>query len=78
VTVLRRIGIAVLVVLGLFFVLRAAVEVATVDPARPETYRADWGGPSYVGVLLVHAGPGLIVIAVVVVLLVRRSVRRRQ
>lgn len=49
-------------VLSLYLVGRAVVEVATVDPSRPGTYRQDWGGPHYLGVVLVHAGPGLLVV----------------
>jgi len=70
--VLRRIGAAVLVLVGLFFVVRAVAEVVMVDPGRPATYRDDWGGPSYLGVVLVHAGPGLLVLALAVVWWVRR------
>ena len=76
VTIVRRVGTAVLVVLGLFFVVRAAVEIALVNPSRPETYRDDWGGPHYLGVVLVHAGPGLLVIVLAVVLVARRRARR--
>jgi hypothetical protein len=62
----------VLVVVGAFLVARAAVEVVSVDSGRPATYRNDWGGPSYAGVLLVHAGPGLLVLLSLAVLLWRR------
>jgi len=62
----------VLVVVGAFLVARAAVEVISVDPGRPATYRDDWGGPTYAGVLLVHAGPGLLVLGSLAVLLWRR------
>src|SRR4051812_5455967 len=41
----RRIGAALLLVVGLFFVVRAVAELVLVDPGRPETYRDDWGGP---------------------------------
>jgi hypothetical protein len=72
---LRLLGVAVLVVLGTFLVVRAAVEVVSVDPGAPSTYRDDWGGPSYAGVLLVHAGPGLLVLVLVALLLWRRRSR---
>ena len=62
----------VLVVVGVFLVARAVVEVISVDPGRPATYRDDWGGPTYAGVLLVHAGPGLLVLGSLAVLLWRR------
>jgi hypothetical protein len=53
------------------------VEVVAVDPDDPSSYRDDWGGPSYVGVLLVHAGPGLLVVVLVGLLLWRRRDRGR-
>jgi hypothetical protein len=62
----------VLALLALYLVVRAAIEVATVDPTKPDTYRHDWGGPHYLGVLLVHTGPGIAVSA----LLARRRVAR--
>ena len=61
-----------LLAVGLYLVGRAVLELVTVDPARPETYRQDWGGPSYLGVLLVHVGPG-----VLAVLMTALWVRRR-
>ena len=68
---LRLLGMVLLVVLGTFLVARAVVEVVAVDPGDPSTYRDDWGGPTYAGVLLVHAGPGLLVVALVAWLLWR-------
>lgn len=55
------IGLALVVMLALYLIGRAVVEVVTVNPHRPETYRQNWGGPSYLGVLAIHAGPGLVV-----------------
>lgn len=72
---LRGLGWAVLVLVGVFLVVRAVVEVVSVDPGRPATYHDDWGGPTYAGVLLVHAGPGLLVLVVTGLVLWRR--RRR-
>jgi hypothetical protein len=65
------VGRLLIAAVGLFLVARAAVEVVTLDPTRPDSYRHDWGGPHYLGVLVVHAGPGAVVLAV----LVRRLVR---
>ena len=62
-----------LAVAALFLVVRAVVELVLVDPSRPETYRDDWGGPSYLGV--VHAGPGIVVVGLAILALRRR--RRR-
>ena len=70
---LRLLGLVLLVALGTFLVARAVVEVVAVDPGNPSTYRDDWGGPTYAGVLLVHAGPGLLVVALVAWLLWRRG-----
>jgi hypothetical protein len=66
---LRALGWAVLLLVGGFLVARAVVEVISVDPGQPATYRDDWGGPTYAGVLLVHAGPGLLVLGTVALLL---------
>ena len=75
----RRAGRAVvgvlLVLVGAFFVGRGVVEVLTLDPRHPESFRDDWGGPSYLGVLLVHTGPGLLAL-VLAGLAVRHIVRR--
>ena len=49
-----------------------------IDFSDPATYRDDWGGPSLVGVLLVHCGPGLLVVVLGAVYLVRRSKRRHR
>jgi hypothetical protein len=70
---LRLLGMVLLVALGTFLVARAVVEVVAVDPGDPSTYRDDWGGPTYAGVLLVHAGPGVLVVALVAWLLWRRG-----
>ena len=72
---LRFLGWVVLLLVGLFLVARAVVEVVSVDPGDPATYRDDWGGPTYAGVLLVHAGPGLLVLGVTALLLWRRRGR---
>ncbi|MEP7019906.1 MAG: hypothetical protein ABI808_04595 [Pseudonocardiales bacterium] len=74
--VIRWLGIAVLTLLAVYLVARAVVEVVTVNPNRPETYRQDWGGPHYLGVLLVHAGPGLLVVTLTAHRLRRRALRR--
>jgi hypothetical protein len=60
-------------VLGVFLILRAVVEVFTLDPSDPTTYEHDWGGPSLAGVLLVHCLPGVLAAAAIVIVIVRRS-----
>ena len=69
----RRVGRGLLLVVALYLVGRAVVEVATVDPAHPETYRLSWGGPHYLGVVLVHAGPGVLVLVLAAAHRRRRS-----
>ncbi len=54
------------VVLGLFFIGRAAVELVTVHPGEPETYRQDWGGPTYLGVVFVHVLPAVLTVVIAV------------
>lgn len=75
--VLRWAGLALLVVIAVYLVGRAVVEVVSVDPHRPQSYQQDWGGPHYLGVLAVHAGPGLLALAVLA-LWVRRTRRGRR
>jgi hypothetical protein len=74
---MRKVAWGIGIVLGLFFLVRAIAELVVIDFSDPATYRDDWGGPSLVGVLLVHCGPGLLVVALMVVF-VRRSRRRRR
>lgn len=57
---LARAGAVLVAVLAAYLVVRAVVEVAIVDPGAPHTYRTDWGGPSYAGVLAVHCIPGVL------------------
>lgn len=64
----RRVGLGLLLMTAAFLVGRAAVEIITVNPTKPQTYQHDWGGPHYLGVLLVHAGPGVLILALAVVL----------
>ncbi|GAA1756137.1 hypothetical protein [Luedemannella helvata] len=51
-------------IVGLYLVARAVAEPFMIDFGDPATYRDDWGGPSLVGVLAVHMGPGIIAAAV--------------
>jgi len=63
-------------VVALYLVLRGIVEPFVIDVNDSDSYRSDWGGPSLIGVLAVHSGPALVIVAAVVVWIVRR--RRRQ
>ena len=61
------------VLLGVYLIGRAIAEPFVIDMSDPATYSKDWGGPSLIGVLLVHCGPGLIA-----AVLLTRAVRRRR
>jgi hypothetical protein len=56
----RWLGRALVSVVAAFLIIRALVELFVISPFHPEAYRHDWGGPHYAGVLLVHCGPGLL------------------
>jgi hypothetical protein len=73
---MRKVAWGIGIVLGLFFLVRAIAELVVIDFSDPATYRDDWGGPSLVGVLLVHCGPGLVAAAIAAVVFVRRSRHR--
>ena len=61
-------------IFAVFLIVRAVVEPFAIDVTDPSTYRSDWGGPSLVGVLLVHCGPGALA-AIVIAIVVRNRVR---
>jgi hypothetical protein len=64
-------------VIGLYLIVRAVAELFVIDISDPASYRNDWGGPSLLGVLAVHCGPGLVAAAVIVAIVVRRRSSRR-
>ena len=59
-------------ILGVFLIVRAVAEPFAIDVTDPSTYRTDWGGPSLVGVLLVHCGPGVLAAAVIAIVVRNR------
>jgi hypothetical protein len=69
---MRRAALVVGLIFAAFLVVRAVVELVTFHYSDPASYRHDWGGPSMVGVLLVHCLPGVLAAAAIVIL-VRRS-----
>jgi hypothetical protein len=73
---MRRIVLELGVIVGIFFIVRAVVELLTIDYSDPTSYADDWGGPSIAGVLLVHCGLGLIAAFWIGVLLWRRRSSR--
>ena len=62
---MRKIGIVLALILGAFLIVRAVVELFLIDYSNPSSYAEDWGGPSLVGVLLVHVGPGIIALLMI-------------
>jgi len=69
---MKRIGIVVLWIVGLYLVVRAAAEPFVIDMSDPASYRLDWGGPHLAGVLAVHCVPGIVAAALLVWSLTRR------
>jgi hypothetical protein len=57
---MRRIGLGMIWVIGIFLVIRAIAEPFAIDLSDPRSYRTDWGGPSLFGVLAVHVIPGVL------------------
>ena len=57
---MRRVLAALAVILAVFLILRAVVELFVIDLSDPSSYASDWGGPSLAGVLLVHCLPGVL------------------
>jgi hypothetical protein len=68
---------AVAGLLAAYLVVRAVVEFVTIHYSTPASYQNDWGGPSLAGVLAVHSGPGLVVVAAGTWWLLRRRRRPR-
>ena len=50
-------------VLVVYLVGRGVAELFLIHYGDPASYAKDWGGPSLAGVLAVHSGPGLVIIA---------------
>jgi hypothetical protein len=71
-TIVRAVGW----LLGLYLVVRAVAEPFVIDVSDPSTYRNDWGGPSLLGVLTVHCGPGILAAAIMAAVLIRRLSRQ--
>lgn len=73
---MRSFGVVLGLIVGIFFIVRAVVEVFTIDYSVPSSYADDWGGPSLAGVLLVHCGLGLMAAIWIGVFLWRRRSSR--
>jgi hypothetical protein len=63
---MKTVGIVVAYVAGVYLVVRAVVELVTIDYGDATSYEDDWGGPSLVGVLAVHCLPGVIALALMI------------
>ena len=74
---MRKALLIVGAIVAALLIVRAIVEVLTIDYGDPSSYEHDWGGPSLIGVLLVHCLPGLLA-AIAVVVVYRRSRRTKE
>ncbi len=63
---MKTVGIVLAYVVGAYLVVRAVVELVTIDYGNSASYEDDWGGPSLVGVLAVHCLPGLVALALMI------------
>ena len=63
---MKTFGIVLAYLVGAYFVIRALVEVVTIDYGDASSYENDWGGPTLVGVLAVHCLPGVIALALMI------------
>ena len=70
---MKRVAIGLALLAGAFFVIRAIVELLTINYSDPKSYANDWGGPSLAGVLLVHCGLGIVAAIALVLWWRRRS-----
>ena len=71
----RRVLVGLGLVFAIYLVVRGIAEPFVIDVNDPDSYRSDWGGPSLIGVLAVHAGPALVIVIAAVVWFVRRRGR---
>jgi hypothetical protein len=73
---MRRMWTVLGLIVGTFFIVRAVVELLTIEYSDPSSYADDWGGPSLAGVLLVHCGLGIVAAILIGRFLWRRRVSR--
>jgi hypothetical protein len=57
---MKTVAIGLGYLVGTYFVVRAIVQLVTIDHSDASSYEADWGGPTLIGVLAVHCLPGVI------------------
>lgn len=64
--------------LGLFLIARAISWPLSVDVNDPATYVDDWGGPTLIGTVAVHCGPGLACALILVTAVIRGRMKARR
>jgi hypothetical protein len=74
---MRRFAAVLGLILGMYLIGRAVAEPFVINMTDSATYHNDWGGPSLLGVLAVHCGPGLLAAAGLGHLIRRRLEQRR-
>jgi hypothetical protein len=57
---MRKVFVVLGLIVGVFLIVRVIVELLVIDDSDQSSDANDWGGPSLPGVLLVHAGPGVL------------------
>lgn len=75
---MRKLLLGIGVIVGIYLVGRAIAEPFVINASDPSTYHNDWGGPSLAGVVAVHCGPGLVVVAAAAWSTIRTLGRRRR
>ncbi|HKA98030.1 MAG TPA: hypothetical protein VKD66_17315 [Streptosporangiaceae bacterium] len=73
----RAVGVAAALVLAACLVVRGIAEFFVIDYAHPASYHDSWGGPRLAGVLAVHSGPALAILAAASVWVYRRRRARK-
>jgi hypothetical protein len=61
--VLQSCGVVLGVVVALYLVGRGTAELFLLHYSHPSSYSHAWGGPTLAGVLAVHTGPGVVIVA---------------
>jgi len=56
----KKIGKALLLLLGFYLIVRSLVEPFIIHPGNKASFEHDWGGPTYIGAMTVHMLPGII------------------
>jgi hypothetical protein len=75
---MRKVALGFAWILGLYLVIRGIAELFMLDWGNPASYANDWGGPSLVGVLAIHSGPGLVAATIMIIAIVRGRARARR